>query len=29
MTADKFSNKAEAFEAFDDAPLSPDACDTA
>ena len=28
MTADKFSNKAEAFEAFDDTPLSPQAGDT-
>src|SRR5687768_876344 len=27
MTADKFSNKAEAFEAFDDTPLSPHAGD--
>jgi len=28
MTADKFSNKAEAFEAFDDTPLSPQAGET-
>ena len=28
MTADKFSNKAEAFEAFDDTPLSPQTDDT-